>query len=1212
MKKNMVRIWLERRLPLLAGWIALTCAATKTQAQSGTVVGWSGTNLNSDVLQFPMGQSNVARVAAGTYASYFLLTNGTLQVQGGTRPYSTNLPTGLTNLVDIQAGNQHAVALRRDGSVIVWGDNSYQQLNVPPGLSNVVTIAAGYNHSLALTAYGTVTGWGYNSFGQATAPAGLSNVVAIAAGIDHSLAVTAGGQVVAWGSSSSGAATVPAGLSGIVAVAAGNQTSLALDTNGMVTAWGRNYTGGTTFLPPGLSNVVGLAANFMNSLAVRSDGSLMVWGGNAFPVTNPPPGLNQVVQATLGLSYGLALQESGPPWVFAPPGGATANAGVPATIGTGLGILGARPITYQWQFNGTNIPGATNANLKLLNVQPNQVGPYQLLIANRYGAVLSPGAVLNVLTNPPVFLLQPTNVLAGIGGSAVFQAQAGGPQPIFYQWQFGGTNLLGATNAQLLLPNFSPANQGVYTVVAANAYGSVTSTGALAGSIDLGTALNCPGLNWSSTSSIPWLAETSLSHDGVAAAEAVVFRTNIATLQTTVTTGGTISFWYEGLDSQQALEIEFWINGVKTYSQVPGDRVWYHETFVVPWGTNLLRWQLSNSQGLNVGTTGVVDQVTFTPDTSPPSVTNGIGTRTGPAGTPLSLAVGNTGAQPVSYAWQFNGLGLTGATNSSLVLSDPQAAHSGNYTVWLTNAYGWTFSTGTLTVVPAPPSFQQPPTNQTAVAAGICEFTGLAAGTEPLSYQWQFNGASIAGATSTHLVLGFLSAANLGNYTLAASNAAGVTVSPPATLTLVSNRFIGWGDDSFLELTPPAGTVTPSIFLAGDFASALVNPQGNLVTWGFPYPSLDATATNLLAVAARGHTLVALRADGTILTAGSPAPANATNCIAVATAVYYALGLRADGGVLNWPIAGTGDPNNLIATPLVATNVVAIAAGADHNLALRQDGVVLAWGLDYDGQIDIPANLRDVVAIAAGFYYSAAVRSDGTVVVWGGAPGSGITNIPPGLSNVVAIAAGDSQIIALRQNGSLVTWGASNLYSLPVTLTNVASFSMGAEHGLAVLNNGAPAIFRQPWTQTADNGDSATLTTVALGLPPLTYQWQYNGANVPAATNSSFVVPASWSTAGSYRCNISNDLGGVMTSPAQLFIRRTTPYFTTLAGGDTGAGEKFTLAGLSGHGPIIVSQSTNLHDWFPILTNPPVLGIWTTSLRGPSQGPAVFYRAAEQ
>ena len=98
MKKNMVRIWLERRLPLLAGWIALTCAATKTQAQSGTVVGWSGTNLNSDVLQFPMGQSNVARVAAGTYASYFLLTNGTLQVQGGTRPYSTNLPTGLTNL----------------------------------------------------------------------------------------------------------------------------------------------------------------------------------------------------------------------------------------------------------------------------------------------------------------------------------------------------------------------------------------------------------------------------------------------------------------------------------------------------------------------------------------------------------------------------------------------------------------------------------------------------------------------------------------------------------------------------------------------------------------------------------------------------------------------------------------------------------------------------------------------------------------------------------------------------------------------------------------------------------------------------------------------------------------------------------------------------------------------------------------------------------
>ena len=48
--------------------------------------------------------------------------------------------------------------------------------------------------------------------------------------------------------------------------------------------------------------------------------------------------------------------------------------------------------------------------------------------------------------------------------------------PIIYQWQFNGTNVDGATNDAILLTNLQPFNAGNYDVIAANSFGSVTSS----------------------------------------------------------------------------------------------------------------------------------------------------------------------------------------------------------------------------------------------------------------------------------------------------------------------------------------------------------------------------------------------------------------------------------------------------------------------------------------------------------------------------------------------------------------------------------------------------------------------------------------------------------------------------------------------------------------------------------------------------------------
>ena len=50
---------------------------------------------------------------------------------------------------------------------------------------------------------------------------------------------------------------------------------------------------------------------------------------------------------------------------------------------------------------------------------------------------------------------------------------------------------------------------------------------------------------------------------------------------------------------------------------------------------------------------------------------------------------------------------------------------------------------------PVPPAITTQPTNQTVVAGQAATFTVAASGTAPMSYQWQKNGANIAGATSS-------------------------------------------------------------------------------------------------------------------------------------------------------------------------------------------------------------------------------------------------------------------------------------------------------------------------------------------------------------------------------------------------------------------------------------------------------------------------------
>ena len=65
-----------------------------------------------------------------------------------------------------------------------------------------------------------------------------------------------------------------------------------------------------------------------------------------------------------------------------------------------VGASGTLPLSYQWNFDGTNMVGATNALLTLVNVQLSQAGNYAVLVTNLYGSTNSASALLMV--NPPL------------------------------------------------------------------------------------------------------------------------------------------------------------------------------------------------------------------------------------------------------------------------------------------------------------------------------------------------------------------------------------------------------------------------------------------------------------------------------------------------------------------------------------------------------------------------------------------------------------------------------------------------------------------------------------------------------------------------------------------------------------------------------------------------------------------------------------------
>jgi hypothetical protein len=141
-------------------------------------------------------------------------------------------------------------------------------------------------------------------------------------------------------------------------------------------------------------------------------------------------------------------------------------------------------------------------------------------------------------------------------------------------------------------------------------------------------------------------------------------------------------------------------------------------------------------------------------------------------------------------------------------------------------------------------------------------------------------------------------------------------------------------------------------------------------------------------------------------------------------------------------------------------------------------------------------------------------------------------------------------IVPLGQSYSAVT-GAQITQFLYALQTNSPKATVAGYNGVsfwdaqernadmdaAILADGAPSFSAPPLSRVADTGGSVTLAVNAGGNPPLFYQWQFNGANISRATNSTLTIASAQLTnAGNYLCTVTNISGSATSSVASLTI----------------------------------------------------------------------------
>lgn len=455
---------------------------------------------------------------------------------------------------------------------------------------------------------------------------------------------------------------------------------------------------------------------------------------------------------------------------------------------------------------------------------------------------------------PPVITLQPTNQTVILGDNTSFKVTATGPQPFTYQWNFNGSTIAGATNNPLILTDAQLSQAGNYSVMVFNALGSAQSSNAtLTVTVPVCTIAPAGLVSWWTGNNTPTdsvytnhgILGNGVTFDSGKVRNGFGFATNSAgvripaspALDVGTGSGLTIECWVKTLNltadplvewkntNSSTLGAHFWtggfagagtlyanlvdINGVYHVLQSAGgviqSNVWQHVAVSYDHNTGIARLYCNGVivQQQNMGA--------FTPRTS------------------TDLYLGKRPAPGQDVNNHVGGLDEVSIYNRALATNEIQAIYAAR------GAGKCPLQPTVLNVTP--PSWY---VNEGATVA----YTVTAVGSPMLTYQWQFGGFDIAGATNTTLTFSNVVYAQAGNYAVVVSNPGGMTASSNVVLRVNRAPIADASATDTLAISPNGTNAV--VVLDGSHSS---DPDGDPLTYAwFNFGDTNVFATTVVAI----------------------------------------------------------------------------------------------------------------------------------------------------------------------------------------------------------------------------------------------------------------------------------------------------------------------------------------------------------------------------
>ncbi len=439
-----------------------------------------------------------------------------------------------------------------------------------------------------------------------------------------------------------------------------------------------------------------------------------------------------------------------------------------------------------------------------------------------------------------------------------------------------------------------------------------------------------------------------------------------------------------------------------------------------------------------------------------------------------------------------------------------------------------------------PPSISAQPASQIVTVGSAVAFTVTAGGTPPLSYQWCFNGANLAGANSVTLALTNVQFVDAGTYSVVVSNLAGSVTSSNAEL--------------IVNPASPCAPVAPGLVSwwrgEGD-ASDFVGINNGVLEGGMAF--------------ATGEVGQAFSFNGTNADVRVPASASLN------------VGLAGGFTIETWIQPGDVTSGH----PLAEWNNG--STYGTHFWIFGNPQSIYMNVLDTSGtchDLNAPANILNTT----NFQHVAATydKASGVATLY-------YNGLAVATANFGSVTPQTSYNLFLGRRPAGVSSGyyqglmdEVSLYSRALSASEIQAIYNAGSAGKCGL---APAILTPPQSQTVECSSNASFSVTATGLAPLTYGWSFGSNSIPGATNTLLTLTnVGFAQAGNYSVIVTNAYGSATGGPAMLTVVDTIPpTIISCASNRTlsvGANCTATLPDLTGEvvatdasGPVTVTQN---------------------------------------